>query len=353
MTEEELKEYTKNHCVSRIINDLKKNNSELSNIVLKNEEYIGLWDISLNKPFLIQRAKIKKTCVNVNCCKEFISPYLVWIKKSEENKLLCPSCGRSKTLSNLNKGIIKEKVTEYWKSSRSDDFRKELSEKFVIKNKTTLREHNLNLSTERKEEIKNKKIITWFSRSEEERAEINKTRNIYLNWDEERREEQVQKLKHWAIENKELLSYRAEERWKNYSKEKRDEILRTIFISSHNKKKHNDYDLFFQGSYEQKFLDECYKAGLFVEKGPYIEYYDSSKNKIRTYMIDFVVNNYLIEIKSKYIWKKHLECNLCKKSAAENYSAEHTYNGYKIFILDQENTSIEEGIKDCVETLKN
>lgn len=322
-----------------IIKKIIKEGSKLEDIFFKNSEYIGLWDKNLDIPVVVEKSFVKCTCINCNSV--FISPYNNWNKKKQKD--LCPSCSRSQNLSRLNRSVIKQKVIEYWSSDRSNEFRNILSKKFTESNKTIFREKILNFSENKKILIKNKKIKTWMNRSESERNEINQKKNVYLKLTEEEKIKQRKKYSEWASKNHEYLSEACKQRWRKMSKEKKDEILSNLFVSSHLKKKHDVLDIYYQGGYEKEFLDKCIVLNIDVKRGPNIDYFDTASNKIRTYMIDFVIRDYLIEIKSNYYWNKNLETNLCKKEAAENYASEFNYKDYKVFILDQIN--LEEELK--------
>ena len=123
----EIMDTTTKSSLTLYLNSIKRSGSDLDDVVFLNEEYIGLWDRKNKKPVLSHKAFIQKNCSN--CNKGFKSPYYQWIKKNEVEKLLCQSCSRSNNLSRLNKTIIKEKLVEFWSSSRSDNFRQFLSER--------------------------------------------------------------------------------------------------------------------------------------------------------------------------------------------------------------------------------
>lgn len=92
----------------------------------------------------------------------------------------------------------------------------------------------------------------------------------------------------------------------------------------------------YQGSYELKFLqfiDSMGKLHL-IERGPIIKY--TFEDNIHSYFSDYAIRdtNIVFEIKSSYYWKKKLDINLAKKSAAEL-----EYNYY--LILDNNFKNIE------------
>lgn len=76
-------------------------------------------------------------------------------------------------------------------------------------------------------------------------------------------------------------------------------------------KKYKDTNLYYQGSYELDFLNKYYNK-LKITRGETIKY--EINGEIKNYYPDFLIEdfNLLVEIKSTYVWNKHLENNLAK-----------------------------------------
>ncbi len=92
---------------------------------------------------------------------------------------------------------------------------------------------------------------------------------------------------------------------------------------------HKDTGLRYQGTYEKHFLDFCFENKIPVKKAKTIRYYFDSKRRV--YYPDYYLENknLIIEIKSTYTYKKHLEKNIAKK----NSCIEQGFNF--IFIIDK------------------
>lgn len=75
----------------------------------------------------------------------------------------------------------------------------------------------------------------------------------------------------------------------------------------------------YQSTYELKFLKYIESLNLLhvVERGPTISY--KIDNIEHSYFSDYKIKNtnMVVEIKSKYMWKKHIEVNMIKKQYAE------------------------------------
>jgi hypothetical protein len=97
--------------------------------------------------------------------------------------------------------------------------------------------------------------------------------------------------------------------------------------------KYKDTELYYQGSYELDFLQKYYNMG--IENCKSIKYL--YKNKQCIYFPDFYYENLnlIIEIKSDYTYKLHLEKNLAK----EKFTKELGYN--YIIIKDKNYTEFE------------
>ena len=95
-------------------------------------------------------------------------------------------------------------------------------------------------------------------------------------------------------------------------------------------KLHENFGIFYQGTYEKHFLDFCFNNNILVEKHESIKYILNNINHI--YHPDFYLKNFnlIVEIKSDYYYKKHLESNLAKQSSC----LEQNYNF--IFIINKD-----------------
>ncbi len=106
-------------------------------------------------------------------------------------------------------------------------------------------------------------------------------------------------------------------------------VQEKIFKSSRYSKFNSFYKIYYQGSYEEDFLKLCKHLSLNVTKPKYIKYF--FEGKIRRYFPDFYIKelDLIIEIKSNYYYKLHLEMNNLKK--------EYTIkNGFKhLTIIDK------------------
>ncbi len=95
----------------------------------------------------------------------------------------------------------------------------------------------------------------------------------------------------------------------------------------------------YRGTYELDFIIFCIKNNISIKNSKNrIEYYTDKKHY---YFPDFYLEelNLIIEIKSKYTYKKNLEVNLAKQQATIN-------NGFDyIFIIDKEYTDFLNKIK--------
>lgn len=76
----------------------------------------------------------------------------------------------------------------------------------------------------------------------------------------------------------------------------------------------------YQSSYELKFLQLAESYGLLtkIKRGPHITYKDEN-NKKHTYFVDYQLqdSNIIFEIKSSFIWSKHIKTNELKQKAAK------------------------------------
>lgn len=96
--------------------------------------------------------------------------------------------------------------------------------------------------------------------------------------------------------------------------------------------------LYYQGTYEKDFLDKYYN-NIDIENGPTIKYNYEGDNNI--YYSDFYIKskNLIIEIKSDYYYKLHLNKNLTKQKSC----IEQGYNF--IFIINKDYSKLNEIIK--------
>lgn len=105
--------------------------------------------------------------------------------------------------------------------------------------------------------------------------------------------------------------------------------------------------LTYQGTYEFEFLEELeFDNGIEwvvsnVKRGPSVWYIDPTNNTERLYISDFIINNTVYEIKSKWTWNKHgkdlvlEEKNKAKLTACVN-------QGYNVvLVLNQKRISYE------------
>jgi hypothetical protein len=96
--------------------------------------------------------------------------------------------------------------------------------------------------------------------------------------------------------------------------------------------------LHYQGTYELDFLDKFYNDN--IENGPTIKYIFENKEKV--YFPDFYIKskNLIVEIKSEYIYNKHLKQNLAKQKACID-------QGYDfLFIINKNYNELNEKIKE-------
>lgn len=76
---------------------------------------------------------------------------------------------------------------------------------------------------------------------------------------------------------------------------------------------HEPSGLYYESSYELDFIKFCFSKQILISRGPTIKYeFDGKK---RTYFSDFYLSdkNLILEVKSKYIYEKYIEKNICKK----------------------------------------
>jgi len=73
-----------------------------------------------------------------------------------------------------------------------------------------------------------------------------------------------------------------------------------------------DNGIIYQGKYEKDFLDICVKNNIKLERGLTIKYKLNNDDLI--YFSDFFIKdlNLIIEVKSSWIWNKHIDKNLMK-----------------------------------------
>ena len=105
---------------------------------------------------------------------------------------------------------------------------------------------------------------------------------------------------------------------------------------------YKDTDINYQGTFEYDFLESLEKLNGIswikdnVKRGPSIWYEDPSDNTKRLYISDFIINDTIYEIKSRWTWNKHgKDLILEEKNKAKLTSA--LKEGYNvILILDKE-----------------
>lgn len=98
-------------------------------------------------------------------------------------------------------------------------------------------------------------------------------------------------------------------------------------------KKYKETKLYYQSSYEFNFLKIMEEKNLLskIRRGPTISYSDPIDSTPRTYFPDFLIENTIYEIKSKYSWfmwrqDPQLEKNIAKLDAAKNL-------GYEVILV--------------------
>jgi hypothetical protein len=72
-------------------------------------------------------------------------------------------------------------------------------------------------------------------------------------------------------------------------------------------KKYANTNIFFQGSFEKTFLDSLMKIDLLneISKPKFIVYFDDINNRFRRYFADFLLLNFVVEIKSNWTYDKN------------------------------------------------
>ena len=109
------------------------------------------------------------------------------------------------------------------------------------------------------------------------------------------------------------------------------EIMEKMISNSKKFKTHKETCIIYQGKYEKDFLDLCFINNIDVERGKTFKYISECDNKEHFYFSDFLIKqlNLIVEVKSTYYYKLHLQMNINKKaSVIEN---ENNY----ILILDK------------------
>jgi hypothetical protein len=93
-------------------------------------------------------------------------------------------------------------------------------------------------------------------------------------------------------------------------------------------KKYKNTNIPYQGSYEYLFLESLDDTPEIdkIQRGPSIWYLDSDTQTKRLYLPDFILNNTIYEIKSKYTLKSNFQKNLDKFNAVIN-------SGYALIIV--------------------
>lgn len=267
-----------------------------------------LYDLKKNEPVRIRKARVKYRC---DICGKISEAYYQ-AYRSAKNKNQCHSCTQSALLKKAN---VDPYYKEILKKSFTEDRLEKLRQYRITRNKTVQRDFILNMSEEEKEIARNKKIETFFSRTEEERKKIGEKRTKWYH---------------------------------DLSDEERIKINESLSFRSGNKNNGKIKNIFYQSLFEKFFINDCLYHEAEIKRGVQIDYFDTTTNKIRKYIIDFIVNDYLVEIKSDYWWNKFLEKNLCKKNAAENFAKENGYNGYILLIENKETKLTYEAFKNKI-----
>jgi len=309
---------------------------DLNNLVLnyQGDGFIitGIYNIKENKPLFPTKSDVIYTCLETGL--KYCVKYKIWIKKKLENRFISPSVSRSNNLSKLNKTKIRDANINSYKTEKGIKRKEQYRKQRIFFNKNIMPEIMKTFSDEKKQNIAIKKKNTFYKKSEEERFIINKKRNMWLYMDDEQKEIMRARISTTLLLNSEKMSIYMKDKWNNYSYDKKIELLDNRnhgFI----KKMHPDIDIYYQGSLEKNFIDSCLKEGLTPKRGPNIEYYDPIENKIKIYMIDYEINNFLVEIKSLWWWVEHERINILKKDAAETYVVDNGYKAYILYIIDQ------------------
>jgi very-short-patch-repair endonuclease len=253
----------------------------------------------------------------------------------------CDVCGKEKTLSykNYNKNIKnqnyyscsqkcaseKKKITNIKKygvkyPNQNKDIRKKSKQ-------TNLDRHGVEYPAQNKEiykKIKQTNLERYGAecslKNEEVKGKIKQTNlDRYDVENPAQNKEIYKKIKQTMIER-----YGVEYSMQNkdiHEKQQRSGLLR---------KKYNDTNIHYQGTYEKHFLDFCFENNIIVENGPSVKYLFEGKSKI--YHSDFYLEekNLIIEIKSDYYYNKYLDKNLAKQKSC-------IQQGYDfIFLINKE-----------------
>ena len=185
--------------------------------------------------------------------------------------------------------------------------------------------------------------------SNEELLDRNR-RNSETNKKAGHRERNIKKWADWKITGKDKEIIKNMSAWQNdknkkyraTSKMMKTMEKRNIKPGRANAKKYKEFDLYYQGKNELVFLtdlEEKYGKEWFnknVKRGPTFEYYFQGK---RRYQSDFLINDTIYEIKSRWYWDNNgtnqvlKEQNLAKlKSASQDFEV--------ILVLDNVETTI-------------
>ena len=320
ITVKEFEDYVERKKLKRLsafTRRMRKNNLDLEDLSFV-DFCDDIWVEKLNMPLFTRKVNLILKCEVCGC--SYKTGYR--IQETRKNKNTCAHCARSANATMLNKTIIKEKRKEGFASGRLDYLKENSKIRIIERNKTIQKEYMLNLPENKKAEIANKKRNTFHDRPLKEQEAINKKRaNGWYKLTEYEKEKR-----------KEILKSYIKKYIDNISEEEKLENLKN---KNHASK--GEFDGIIYGSkFEKIFLLECLTNKYSISRGPNIEYFDTRTKKIRIYSIDFVVNNYLIEIKGKFFWTADLETNLCKKKAAEEYAKNNNYKEYIIFIFNNE-----------------
>jgi len=109
-----------------------------------------------------------------------------------------------------------------------------------------------------------------------------------------------------------------------------EEVFLNSLRSGFRSKKYRNTDIFYQGSYELDFLESFYDTIKDLSRGPRIEYIFNDKKHY--YFPDFYIpsKKLIIEIKSKYWNKKHIDLNYIKEIACLEM-------GYNYILIEDKN----------------
>ena len=183
MTLEEVRDYYGLRYCGNVTRELMKTGSKIEDLIIRNDEIIGIWDKNNNIPIFENKTKVKYTCIVSG--EECIVLFMHWKNKKLENKYLSPSVSRSRTLTNLNKTKIREKNIESFNGPNGDERRKKCARQMRNFNLNIWPEMLKSYTPEQRCNLANKKRQTFHNRSIEEQEKINQKKNIWQYMGEE------------------------------------------------------------------------------------------------------------------------------------------------------------------------